>query len=781
MNHSRDDMNRPTTHVIWLGLILAVALCTLPALAQDLGLAEAGEDADPDTVALQRLVVHADGTEEWSTIGSQFVTLQDGSEYWIDLDELEDPDGNKYAVIGDAYQSEEDGPVTYEVRLRRFEPTMLSDEEIRQRYLEVHLEADEADADAFMARRELAAESPAHPRFVDPELESWLAGAAAEDTIELVLVFAEQAPPDLPTLDNALLEEEPAAWMLLQEDRLLAIETHKTALFAEQDSFLDEYAEAGTDLVRNYWVFNGLRAWFTAEAADALIEDSRIQRVEVAYEPLQASNTGTEILEASQLMQYFDDGYDGHRYSYRNPSVSDIYGMIFDTSISQEHPAWKDGTGPDNRLLAVYRDKGNGFEEVPYTTKPSDKLHGCWVATQFVADLTDDQDPNYSTLPQQLQKTGTTTETVFTFVMSRDTDIPAFAELAKTFNVDIVNLSFETRDYWLWCDANHSEALAVNSMMHDGIFVVASAGNQNKNGYEGYCTAGPAASASGAFTVAAYDVSHSPLNDADIESTSSRGEDVNGRPIVGITAASGREGTNSVGPGTTYSAMATGTSFAAPLVAGASADLKDFLIDRYGANTANHVGLLHANLLVMGDGKIEDLSQTQTTPVDPRWGVGRMRMRLFNDAGMDSPWRYRWGYWTHDHGELYELPINYNHNTHANDPVHIDVEWLRAALWFHEPNLGSGVTTSEVSLAIREDGTSNVFTCDSTAPQSQRLWMGEEIRTKSWTLEVDGLLVPPSLDSEDPLFTQMKRRMFLVVYFEDRDRDDEDGPEEDIL
>jgi len=59
--------------------------------------------------------------------------------------------------------------------------------------------------------------------------------------------------------------------------------------------------------------------------------------------------------------------------------------------------------------------------------------------------------------------------------------------------------------------------------------------------------------------------------------------------------------------------------------------------------------------------------------------------------------------------------------------------------------------------------------------------MGEEIRTKSWTLEVDGLLVPPSLDSEDPLFTQMKRRMFLVVYFEDRDRDDEDGPEEDIL
>jgi hypothetical protein len=46
---------------------------------------------------------------------------------------------------------------------------------------------------------------------------------------------------------------------------------------------------------------------------------------------------------------------------------------------------------------------------------------------------------------------------------------------------------------------------------------------------------------------------------------------------------------------------------------------------------------------------------------------------------------------------------------------------------------------------------------------------------------VGGLHVPASLDPEDPLYLTAKRRMSLAIYFEDRRRNDEEGPEEDIL
>ena len=769
----------------WTAAILAAALFTQEARSQDMGLDLAAEEANPDTLLVQRLVIYPDGTDELEIAGSQYVTLDDGTEHWIDLDELEDPDGNKYMMVGDAYQSEEDGPVIYEARLQRFTPKMATDDEIRELYIAAHPEANEADVNAFMERRELAQLPQVRPHFVDPELEEWLDSADVDETIELVLFFTEQTPIELPRLDNALLDDEPAAWMVLHEERLLAIETGMTHLYSYQDDFLDDYLDLGVSDVRNYWIFNGVRAFFSRDAADALLVDERLQRIEVAHEVQPAAgNTGKEILEASQLMQFLDAGFDGHRESYRSgPAIEDIYGLIYDTSINQEHQAWNDDSGPDSRLISVYQDKGSGLEPSTYTTtRNRDNLHGTQVAGQFAADLTDDQDPTYSTPLHQLRRTGTTTETVFTFVMMGDSDVPAAAQLAKARNVDIVNMSIGTDDEDDFCDANHTEAIAVNSMMHDGIFVVVSAGNENVD-FPGVCNVGPSASASGAFAVAAYDVRDADLNSASIEGFSSRGGDVNGRPIVHITAASGREGYHSVGYEDEYAqAMGRGTSLSAPIIAGAAADLKDFLIDRYGVSVANHVGLIHANMLVMGDGEIEDPPQTPATPIDPLWGVGRVRMRMFNEVGMDYPWRYRWAYWIHDHEELYELPINYNHTTHLNDSVPAHVDWFRAGLWFHEPNLGSGVTTSQVSLAIKKDGAPTTYTCASTAPQSQRLWLGENVLPGSaWTVKVGGLHVPASLDPEDPLYLTAKRRMSLAIYFEDRRRNDEEGPEEDIL
>jgi len=154
-------------------------------------------------------------------------------------------------------------------------------------------------------------------------------------------------------------------------------------------------------------------------------------------------------------------------------------------------------------------------------------------------------------------------------------------------------------------------------------------------------------------------------------------------------------------------------------------------------------------------------------------------MRMFNEIGMDSPWRHRWGYCTLSQNEIYELKLNPDASD-VNQPVPEDVDFLRAALWFHEPNLGSGVNSSVVPFLINQDGTGNTYLCSSAAPQSQRLFLEQQIQAKTWTIKASGQYLPASLDPQDPLHGQAKRRIFVAAYFEDRDRD-EPHPSGDIL
>lgn len=233
------------------------------------------------------------------------------------------------------------------------------------------------------------------------------------------------------------------------------------------------------------------------------------------------------------------------------------------------------------------------------------------------------------------------------------------------------------------------------------------------------------------------------------------------------------------------------TSWAAPIAAGSAALLLDFFVQSPDMPWPSYldVGHLFSNMLLMGDGSLdgeyygpyaEGGGQIASTPIDDVTGVGRLRMRLFDEEGMDAPWDWGFTYWVEDHGELFVLPINYDEVDEENDPVPSTVDWFRAALWFHEPNLmkdqfDDPIPTSSVRLLARADDGAPTYACSSLVPQSQRLWLGNVVGGEAWSLRVQGLSIPASVD-EDYFYNQQKRGMYLSYYWEDRARDDPDGP-----
>lgn len=772
-----------------------------------------------DLIRYERIEVSPGGEIVAESTGDLVVQLSSGSPFEIDLDDLSDPDGNRYTVVGDSFQESPTGPVIHEVRLVRYTPGAMSDADVADAWWEAHPDGSDADWDAFLAERETATVLRPPPLFVDPDIESWLATAGDDDSIELVLVFEYQPPLDLPRANNSLIADSPVEWIANQELRILEIEDRKSLLFAWQEDWLAPYVGLARWDVEPLWVFNGMQLRASRELVEALLADPELARIEVRQESEPAVNTGLEILNKTQLMQYVQAGvdqetassaYDGHRPSGRatNTNVGAVYGGIWDDSIDLDHPLWWDATSPsDSRLIDNWRWNPNlnppDWELSSVGTSAGGSLHGNRVATQFLADLTDDQDSdgdpthtgcnvNVPDVPStQYQYSGTSHEVEFSFLMAYyaggSVTTAQVAELAMELGLDVLNASRGCSSGGCVCNPDHSNALAVDQMFHDGILVVAAAGNENGSADPATgCQTRAEASASGAFSVAAYDKTATDLNAAPIWATgaggngSSRGGDSKNRPVVDVTAPSGREGSYASNGQGCYTTMGNGTSYATPAVAGAAANLKDFIVGTSGTGTANQVGLLFAHLLLMGDGKLETgSSQLPGTPVDPRWGVGRLRARMFNNAGMDYPWRRRWAYWTNDHGETYSLPLNPN-GSGTNQVVPSDAEWFRAALWFHEPNLSPSVSTSSVSLKVCKDGTSTCYSATSWAPQSQRLWLGNVLGGYAWTVTVNGITIPASDDPYDPLYGEAKRKMFLALYWEDRDRDDGDGPDASI-
>ena len=110
-------------------------------------------------------------------------------------------------------------------------------------------------------------------------------------------------------------------------------------------------------------------------------------------------------------------------------------------------------------------------------------------------------------------------------------------------------------------------------------------------------------------------------------------------------------------------------------------------------------GLLYTHLLLMGDRTAEDTGGTSsplTTGFDSLWGAGKLRMRMWDEDGMDTPGEFRTGRTCVRDGEAV-YPF-------SELDSFAETDYVKAVAWWYDPthdDAGNGYSDYDrVSLEI---------------------------------------------------------------------------------
>jgi hypothetical protein len=116
----------------------------------------------------------------------------------------------------------------------------------------------------------------------------------------------------------------------------------------------------------------------------------------------------------------------------------------------------------------------------------------------------------------------------------------------------------------------------------------------------------------------------------------------------------------------------------------------------------------------------------------------------------------------------------------VNQDIPSAVDAFKAVVWWYEPNLNyASGTPAELRTRVCDEDTSYCYTHGSEDPDAHRLNLGSVVADRTWRLDVTGLDIPSNLDPNDH-YGQQKRDVFIAFYWEDRARDDVDGPDSGI-
>jgi len=239
------------------------------------------------------------------------------------------------------------------------------------------------------------------------------------------------------------------------------------------------------------------------------------------------------------------------------------------------------------------------------------------------------------------------------------------------------------------------------------------------------------------------------------------------RSVVGTSAVASQVFLPNGMPNT-YAGIGHGTSFAAPLIAGAAVDMRDWWLLNgpgsfgYGTGFMNDPGFTYVQLLLMGDRQLENGTRTDTG-FDGLFGNGRFRARVFNTAGMDDPWKAQVSAFYITQGQTSTFHIN------GGLAVTSGVDRLVVAMWWPESNYPGG---ADIVMAVRQTcGTGSFNRYDYSYDNKKRIFIDGSDTTvagRCWAIDLTAYSAPASAWQGG----LNRRYIYLAYYYEDEARDD---------
>jgi hypothetical protein len=757
--------------VMALGAVVLVPESRADTVVRSPEGAQAGDArAAREVVYKWRKVVDMAGTVDEAMVVTTLADELTAGRVRIDLEQMVDEQGRSYLMTADAYQRDDGGPVTYEVELARFRKEIASDTALDNAFRQDHPAAKPGDRAAWRTERARARAAHVRRTEVPAELQQWLQKAPADERVEVtVSVAAADRPFRLPRVVPGLFAEEPAFALSQMKARVLALEARKNELEALHAPLVESTRAAGGDVIKSHWLVNAFKARVTPQALRMLAADPRVERVERVDRPIPDANNLDDMRVATQAVQFHAAGFLGETPSGAS-MAADMMLAIIDTDIDNDHPAWLDQPLGTTRLDSIWREAAGVWGQVGFSA--AGDSHGTKVAGVAMGDLMDGQDLSVMNPVDQDDRTGFATEASFVFIENSAGTVDSI-EQAVALDVDIINMSSSVNYN---CDLAGASNDAVDAAMLAGIFFSKSSGSNGVIGAA--CNIGTPGAASGAFSVAAIDRAAVPLVSGLVTSGSSHGPDVEGRAVVALAAVAGPEGATAAGFNNMYGAFGA-TSAAAPVVAGSAAFLKEHLLTVFSSMLINDAGYLYAAMLVMGDGQMDAGVALAQEEMDGKWGAGRLRLRKFDNAGMDAPWRMRLiGRTISDGAVVSDLLLNPDVNG-INQDIPTSADRIRATVFWHEPNIEDPATAwATISSTLCNDDGFCYGSGNSGDPR-QRHRIGNVTGGKKWWLKLSGIDVPASADT-NYRFGLDERMVHVAVYWEDEARNDADGPTADI-
>jgi hypothetical protein len=318
------------------------------------------------------------------------------------------------------------------------------------------------------------------------------------------------------------------------------------------------------------------------------------------------------------------------------------------------------------------------------------------------------------------------------------------------------------------CSGQNTNARAANELFESGTLLFAAAGNYGHSGST--CTVVSPASAIGVFAVGSQGNSSSTtLSQARSDpacNSSSEGYPGNGRSIVDILAYSSRS--RSTLPNNVYLSNGCTTSYAAPAAAGAAIDFADHYFMTFGS-VLDDPGLLHAAMLLMGDRTAED-GTSLTTGYDHLHGAGKLRIRRFDDTGMDAPWGFELGSVCVDDGQTITIQLN------GGNPLPGAVDRIKAIVHWYDRRHEDGVEIDDMDLELRRSG-AGLVVADTNDVDEKRRVFADTVYTDSYQLRIIG----DDVTADDAGCGTNSMLVFYAYFYEDSARDDANGPGNEIL